>query len=488
MERNRLALSLYWKLVLALLVLLGALAAAFLFLTVRTSKLYFTEVNQRLNRGVASHIAKERAPFQGSEVDQDALKAVFMDIMKTNPTLEAYFLDAAGQILKYDAPPEKIVRQKVGLGPIREFLRGDEATTVLGDDPRSADGRKAFSVHAFQDRGAVRGYLYIILGGEEYESAAALFRGSYILRGSAWVGLAALAAAGLLGLAVVWVVIRPVRALRATMDAFQRNQLDARVTALSNDEIGALGRAFNRMADRIVAQMRSLRRTDRQRREMVANISHDLRTPVASLQGYLETTLLKNEQLGAEERRGYLEVALRNTKKLSKLVDELFELARFDAGEVRLRVERFSLAELAQDVVQKLKLQAEEKDLRLVLNASPELPDVRGDIGLIERVLDNLLENAIHYTPAGGRIELRLVEQPGAVEIRVTDNGRGIPKADLPQIFERFYRVEKSRTDQDGGTGLGLAISKRILDLHKSPIRVRSRENVGTSFSFVLAA
>ncbi|MEJ2399365.1 MAG: ATP-binding protein, partial [Gammaproteobacteria bacterium] len=211
---------------------------------------------------------------------------------------------------------------------------------------------------------------------------------------------------------------------------------------------------------------------------------HDLRTPLASLQGYLETLALKAEQLSEEEKQRYINIAYQHSERLRKLISELFELSTLENQDARLHFEPFSMSELIQDVSQKFQLHAQEKNLVLTTHIPAQPAFVSADIGLIQRVLENLIENAIKYTPAGGQIGISLVHGNNGVATSISDTGQGIPESDLPHIFERFYRVDKHR-DEDG-TGLGLAIAKRIIQLHTSSIDVASRPDSGTTFSFRL--
>ena len=222
------------------------------------------------------------------------------------------------------------------------------------------------------------------------------------------------------------------------------------------------------------------------RRELIANVSHDLRSPLASLRGYLETLLLKEQALTESERRSYLEIALRQSQHLQTLISELFELARLDFEGYRIDAESVQLGELARDVAQKLGLAAQTRQVALDLDIEPELGLARADIGLIERTLTNLIENALAHTQAGGRIVLSMRAQGERVALCVSDNGSGIAAHDLPRIFERFYRADKARTRDDKGSGLGLAIVKRIVELHGSEIRVDSVMGRGTRVGFDL--
>jgi signal transduction histidine kinase len=171
---------------------------------------------------------------------------------------------------------------------------------------------------------------------------------------------------------------------------------------------------------------------------------------------------------------------------LGELVAELFELAKLDSGETPLEIESFSMAELAQDIVEKFRLPATKSGVTLSTALTEELPFVEGDIGLIERALDNLIENAIRHTAEGGEVTVSVEPLPDSARVMVRDTGSGIPAEDRPFIFDRFYRGKNGGAGEGGGSGLGLAITKRILELHGSSIAVESSLGHGTSFSFVL--
>jgi len=224
------------------------------------------------------------------------------------------------------------------------------------------------------------------------------------------------------------------------------------------------------------------------RRDLIANVSHDLRTPLASLRGYLETLLLKDDSLQPATRRSYLDIAFRQSERLANLIDELFELAKLDFKGLQLDMEPVQLGELASDVVQKFQLAAERRNVRLAIDAWVGSLFVRADPGLVQRVFENLIDNALKHTPSGGAIQVTVVPERGRVVARVADTGSGIPAAELPFIFHRFYQVNKSRGAAAGGAGLGLAIAKRILELHASDITAESMPGAGTCFSFSLPA
>jgi signal transduction histidine kinase len=310
---------------------------------------------------------------------------------------------------------------------------------------------------------------------------------SYILQSNAWMLLGTFVLAGLSGLILFFWVTSRLRTMTAAVRQFSQGDMDARVRVESRHEIAQLGTAFNQMADTITENVRRLKANDDLRRELVANVSHDLRSPLASIQGYLETILMKEDSLSAEQRKTYLETVLGNVQMLSRLVTELFELSKLDARQMQPESEPFSIAELAQDTALKFTPQAEEDAIQLTVDVPRDLPLVFGDIGMIDRAMSNLIENALRYTQPNGNVTISLSPQSVGIAVSVSDTGEGIPAADLPYIFDRFYRVEKSRNKAEGGTGLGLAIAKRIIELHNSTISVESVIRRGTTFSFNLA-
>jgi signal transduction histidine kinase len=484
--------SLYTRLALGLVVLVLLLGSVYLAIGLQAGRLYGQQLNQQLNHELAASLIKETGlSVDGARFDTAALESVFHTYMVINPSIEVYLLDAAGTILAYSAPPGKVRREAVALAPVREFLTSEDRLPILGDDPRDPAARKVFSVAPIGSPADPQGYLYVVLAGERHDSVAQMLQGSHILRlGLYWLGAAALLGV-VAGLVILHRVTRRLRRLDKAMTAFSAQGYQAfepppDLDTSTYDELGRLGRSFTQLAERISAQFGALKQTDDLRRELVANVSHDLRTPIASLQGYLETLIMKDGQLSPATRQEYLAIALDQSERLGKLVAELFELAKLDSGHTRLRREPFSLGELVQDVTLKYRLAAERKRITLGTRIPEGLPFVDADIGLIERVLENLLDNAIRHTPAGGRVEVSLAAQADTVAVRVADTGCGIPPEELPYVFDRFYQVKKSEREAGGGVGLGLAISKRILDLHASPIAVDRQADGGTRFDFQL--
>lgn len=478
--------SLYTKLALILSALFALVAFAFVLLMGQATERYQQEVAQKLNATLAGNIVGERLLFSDGRIDQAALEHIFHMLMVINPGVELYLLDPDGRILAYSAPAGKVARATVDLGPVRRFISGEYTAPLHGDDPRGSGRRKVFSAAPIDVDGERAGYLYVILASEQYDSVAQQLAGSYVIKFNALLAVVAVVFALLAGLLLFAVLTRRLRRLTRAVEEFRQAGFRGALppAASGGDEIDRLTLSINAMAGRIAKQVERLEQTDAQRRELVANVSHDLRTPLASLQGYLETLRLKGTELGAEERRKYLETAHRHCLHLGRLVEELFDLARLEANEVQPVLEPFSLPELVQDVVHKFELRAGQRGISLQARHDADLPFVVGDIALIERALDNLLENSLRHTPSGGTVTVAVQPVGAALTVQISDTGSGIAAEELPHIFERFYQSDKSRAQ--GGAGLGLAIARRIVELHGRSIRAASALGRGTTFAFDL--
>jgi signal transduction histidine kinase len=240
------------------------------------------------------------------------------------------------------------------------------------------------------------------------------------------------------------------------------------------------------MAARIHSQMQELNQMGHQRRELLANVSHDLRTPLATLQSHLET-LSVNAKLPRDEQEAYLAVAFQQCRRLVSLVDKLLTLAKLDARQITISPEPFQPAELMQDVAMKWALAARRAGV--TVSAEPPIDGaalVVGDVGWIEKVLDNLIDNAVRYAGGGGRVTLRVTAGSEAVRIEVHDGGPGIAETDRARIFDPLYRGDPSRSSDTGQAGLGLSIARAILALHGQTIDFVTTANEGTTFFFEL--
>jgi signal transduction histidine kinase len=493
MRRWNLTLTQRLSVVFAVLLLVCSGTSA--WMQVRANRMHEAEVIQGLSRGLAEHIAANTQLMDANGMKPDAVRRLFGQLMVVNPSVEVYLLDAQGRITGHAAPEGHLHRMDVDLAPIHRLLDG-EALPIYGDDPRNADVRKVFSAAPLRVDGREVGYVYVVLLGEAHDRFAARGATSAALNTALWsIGLVA-ALCLLAGLAAFALITRPLRRLTDTVRDFDIDAAPVALPVVSvdelasrqarpNDEIVVLERAFRQMVERLGTQWRTLTRQDQERRELIANISHDLRTPLSSLHGYLETLSLKDATLTADERRRYLGIALDQSRKVGALAQSLFELARLEHGFVQPEAEPFSVTDLIQDVFQKFELSAESRGVALRAELAPQIPAARADLGLIERVFTNLLDNALRYTPAGGEITVTVAPVGADIEVLVSDTGPGIPQSAREGLFERPFTVGGARREG----GLGLRIVHRILQLHDRRITLvdtAGNGGQGATFRFTL--
>jgi signal transduction histidine kinase len=489
--------TVYAKLAIALLGLFLVVGGVTLTVTLTTSYRYQQEVQQRIHRDLAAHIVEEELLIVEGEIAEEALEHVFHMMMVINPSIELYLLDPTGKILAFSAPPGRVQLDHLSLDPIRVFVDGEPRLPIMGGDPRNPGGRNIFSAAPILRNGETEGYLYIVLASEHFVSAADMLRGSYILRSGvgAVVGVVVMTLFGALFLSRR--LTQRLSDLTQDITVFRAEELevdpdDAPQTGeaprWNHDELDQLRDSFDAMATRIKEQISQLEEQDRHRREMVASVSHDLRTPLTHIQGYLETLMLKEESLDPVERREYLEIALQQGERLGRLVADLFELAKLEALHEPLVRERLPVGELVQDVAQKYRLHAKDQGVSLDAELEGGRMWISADVGLIERALENVLDNALRYTPHGGRIDINLRPHEQGLRIEVHDTGPGIEEGEISLIFDRFYRSQGSAEDPGRGAGLGLAIAKRAVELHGGNLHCDSQVGEGTTFRFDLPA
>ncbi|MFH1842682.1 MAG: HAMP domain-containing sensor histidine kinase [bacterium] len=295
-----------------------------------------------------------------------------------------------------------------------------------------------------------------------------------------------LLAAAASGLIIMTWISRRIQALSDGVAAFREGDLERRVPMGSSDEIGSLGRNFNSMASRLAALIDRLRQSDLFHRQLIANISHDLRTPMASLRGYVETLLLKGDTLTVTERNRYLGIINSNLEHLDRLLNHLLQLSQLDSGQANFKLEGFSLEELTMEVLGRCEGLSAERRISLQSNIEGNLPPVYADPLQIGMALQNLVENGIKFTEPEGRVTVNLFSRNWSIVVEVEDTGCGIAPEDLPHIFERFFIADKSRSQKGQSSGLGLSITKKIIAGHERDLEVESQLDRGTTFRFSL--
>jgi signal transduction histidine kinase len=326
----------------------------------------------------------------------------------------------------------------------------------------------------FSEHHPALGRAYIFYA--EPEPTAGEFFSAYFLRPLLFAGALAFLLAVLLAALVARSVVRPLQNLAVAAGAVARGDYDQRVPPRGPEEVRDVAESFNSMAAQVNA-------TQTAQRDLVANVSHDLKTPLTAISGWSQA-LLDGTAGTPDERRRAAETIFNEAGRMSRLVNDLLDLARLESGQFQLTQRSLDLGQVMADVERGLLPRARDREIELSLDLSPT-PPVLGDRDRLVQVFTNLADNALTYTPSGGRVGLAVRAVNGAVEGIVSDTGAGIPEEELPRVFERFYRLEKSRVrGEDGrrGSGLGLAIVEELVHAHGGRISVSSRVGEGTTF------
>ncbi len=475
---------LYRRISTLFIVVLFLFAAITLYISVHAANNYSQEVNQNMNRNLAANVAVMMQPFlTDGKINEAGLEDLVHSLMVINPSIEVYLLDTEGKILSYVAPEKVVKLDRVSLEPIGSFLEGSPKKIIYGEDPRNPGEKKIFSAAELIQADRLTGYIYIVLASQEYASAASVVRGSYMLGLSIRAIITILIGSALVGLLALWFIVKKLNRIVRGIQKFSDGDLKTRIKVKSDDDLDQIGTVFNSMADTIEQNIEDLKGLENLRKELISNISHDLRTPIASIQGYAETLILKKDNIESEESEKYLGIIYKNCDNLQELVTNLFELSKLQANQVTLNREPFSIGELVHDVANKYRILSQKKGVSINTIVSKDTPVVEADVLLIDRVLQNLIDNAIRFCKDGDTINIEITSgEPENVSITISDTGAGIAQDHLPHIFERYFKKD----DRGGSSGLGLAIVKRIIDLHESSIDVKSIVGQGTTFNFFL--
>jgi signal transduction histidine kinase len=487
-------MSLQKKLSIALFFLLVALGAFTWLLAQNTANRYSQEFYQRLNMPITMYMVGQRDFFPNGKADHQTLIELADLVMVVNPSLEIYLLDSVGRIVSHPFSTNALQLNSVSLEPINNFLSRSEHNLLLGDDPKSRAEKNIFSVHPIEADGRIQGYLYAVLAGQNFQTLLADVRHSHTLVNAATILGLSLFVALISGIAAFYFLTRRLRALThavENIDVEQQTLLESISLPQKNrsDEIDCLIKAFETLLNKNAKQYQLLQQADQNRRELIANISHDLRTPLTSMQGYLETLIIKDKSLTEVQKVKFVDIAFKQSQRLGYLVADLFELAKLDYGRVTLKVEPFSLLELIYDVIQDFELKAQQKGIRLQIKTNLSDAIVKADIQLIQRVFENLLSNAMRFTPNDGDVVIFIDERLEQIVVRVENDGEEISVDERQYIFQRYYRAHNPKENPEESnqhSGIGLAIVDKILALHQCSIKLCSHHQQGTAFEFNL--
>lgn len=494
MTQSTLSARLVKKLGISFFLLILVMGTLYVFISIYFMNKYFQETSQRLNAHLANHLIEEKFQSGGAspvlengELNKPLFGDLMHDMMAVNRGIEVYLVDKEGTILysvvlDHNDPNAKV--QSIDLAPVKEFIGCAGDAYILGDDPRNPGQKKIFSAGELKTEN-FEGYIYIVLAGQAVEEVYSSLFTSYFLKLGVGASILTMIFAGAIGLLSVWFLTKNLRKIIATVRRFRDGDAEIRIENPEKSDLSVLSQTFNDMADTLTANMKEIESVDKLRRELIANVSHDLRTPLSVLRGYVETYELKLGTLSDDQKKEYLETIRKSADKLAKLIDQLFEYSKLEADQIQPQKEPFQMVDLAHDLISNYQVLAKQKNIEIELEMPQEtMPLVFGDISLVERAIQNLMDNAIKFTPEAGRIKFQVNADDSNVMINITDSGPGIPEGQQAQIFERYRQAPNVKKGE--GIGLGLAIVKKIMELHNTTIKVVSRPNEGCTFQFLL--
>lgn len=467
----------------ALITILGLLFMGITYYATTTFHLASTEL---LNKDVAAHIAKFASPFERNGINKRKADSVFQHVMILNPSTEVYFLDTTGSIMDFYGPKKDIKLWKISLEKIKKYILSEGEEYLKSQDPRDPSNDKIFSAAEVVSDSKRLGFIYVILGSNEYKNVSEMLFKSHV------GNLAIKAFAFIIILSIVFSMLY-INRIRRSFDSminvlgkFENGDFQARFKIKEQHELAPITRAFNKMADLLVHNVNRLTGLENTRKDFIAHISHDLRTPLAIVRGYAETLFIKMQDgsLTREDQDNYIQIILNKIFNVEHLVTMLFELSKIESPAFKLTTEPFVLSEIVQETVNTFQLPAKEKSIDLKCTECLYHVWVNADVGMMERVIQNLLENAVKNTPADGIIKVWLNVENDYLVFNIENTGEPLPPAlvawiDSPAINDESF-------SKPSGSGLGLLIVRKILSRHGAQLRGSVTENATNLFSFSL--
>jgi signal transduction histidine kinase len=464
--------AIFRRIYVVVFLLIALLGLLFTGVTYLATTAFYAASTQLLNKDVATHIAKFTSPYGREGFDRQKADSVFYQAMVISPSAEVYFLDTTGRVIYFHGAPAEIQRWQVSTDALQRYIQSGGVRYIIGPDPRDPDHPKIFSAAAVEGENGKLGYIYVILGNEQYRSVTQMLMNSRV---TPMVLGAVMFILAFSLLVTVWYIHRFRRRfddMLVVLNKFREGDFTARFALRKNDELELVTGSFNKMADLLLDNIDRVTASEKERRDFMVNISHDLRTPLAIARGYTETLALKKGQLRPEEEAVYIELVVSKLRQVEKMVGQLFELSKMESANFETRREPFVFSVVLQEVVHTAGAGVSGViDCRNCTDGAY----VYADISMMERVLQNLVVNAVAYTPPGGRIRVELVREGGELVFRVENDG--VP------LDEEFLIWINGGGDKPARPAIGLAIVRKILALHGFGFKVEVGGGVNV-FSF----
>jgi signal transduction histidine kinase len=466
--------------------LITGLGLLFMTITYLSTTSYHEASTQLLNKDVAGHIAEFTSPFEGEIVNPKKADSVFYNAMVLNPSAEVYFLDTSGRVMAYHATENEIRLRIIPLAPIRKYIEKGGETFVKGADPKDVNQSKIFSASEVKSNSKKLGYIYVILGSKKSESIVDLLYGSHIMKLAISSFIAVILLSALLSFLYLKRMKEDFLQMITVLERFEGGDYTARFKSNEQDELLPVTQAFNKMADLLSTTIARLTESEMERKAFIATISHDLRTPLSIARGYTETLMLKREtgDVTQEEQRHYSQLIYNKMLQIENMVKQLFELSKMESIEFKPKKEPFVFTEIVEESVGTFQMMASEKRINLACIQCVDHVWINADIRMIERVIQNLVENALKSTPENGSVSASILMEGEMVIFKIQNTGDALPD-DLLEWIGHFKKDTNLLHNRPAKFGLGLLIVQKILLLHSSLLHAK-HENGTSSFFFSL--
>jgi len=403
--------------------------------------------------------------------------------MVISPSVEVYFLDTNGTVIYFHGAPHEVKQSVISMNNIREYLNRNGEIYKKGPDPRDPSDPKIFSAAAVQGRSGVIGYIYVILGSTEYRTVTNLIFKSHAGSLLIEIFLFILLVTFILTLLYVNRLERNFRKLVVVLKKFESGDLSARFPENGKNELTPITSAFNKMARMLVENIEKLKRAEVERKDFTTNISHDLRTPLAIARGYAETLSLNLENHLSDQSKNaaYSKLIISNIQTVEHMVQQLLDLSKMESAALKLQKQPFIFSEIVQELVYSLSLKAREKKISITCVDCENTSWIYADIHMMERVIQNLLTNALKFSPENGEITIQLKNVQGQLVFEITNHGEPMSVTLLAWLNDNKSDASATRPHSHG---LGLVIVKTILQLHQFSLEAGFMPGTGNRFAF----
>ncbi len=469
-------------LVFSLITILGIL---FIAITYFATTHYHQASIQLLNKDVAAHIAKFTSPFENDTINKQKADSVFYNAMVLSPSAEVYFLDTGGNVIAFHASEKEIKLWTIPLGNINNYIASEGKAYIKAPDPRDPLHSKIFSAAAVYGKTKKLGYIYVILESKTSENIISTLFGSHISSLAVTVFAVIIVLSLLISAFYLTRIRKSFDRMIRVLQRFESGDYTARFPANKKGDLAPVTTAFNKMADLLSQHIHTLTKSEQERKDFIAAISHDLRTPLAIARGYAETLDIKKDssKLTEPQRREYIQLILQKIQQVETMVQQLFDLSKMEAASFQPHKEPFVLSEIVQELVNTFQLAAAERGVSLRCTQCQYHVWVHADVGMMERVAQNLIENALKSTPGGGSIEVSIIVENQNLVFSIANTGKPLPE-DLLQWINNLKENTDLLNKRPVQLGLGLLIVQKILLLHDSSLEAYTYKGSRNIFTF----